>query len=100
MRLVSRRPIFKNTQRGFATVELPIGPVIRDIPILLGRNGRWASLPAKPQLDHDGRQKLNGKAAYSAILEWRDRALSDRFNQVVTAAIRQMYPSALDGDLP
>lgn len=92
------RPFPKGALRGFATIELPIGLVIRDIPVLLGRNGPWASLPAKPHLGHDGRQKRDayGKAAYADVLEWRDRHLATRFSDTVCALVRRAHPDALD----
>ncbi len=80
------------------TVELPIELKLVDCPVLVSNGKAWASLPSKPVLDRDGRHKTNanGKPAYAAICEWRSRELSDRFSQVVTAAIRQLYPGALD----
>jgi hypothetical protein len=62
-------------------------------------NGKaWASLPSKPVLDRDGRQKTdaNGKPAYAAILEWRARELRDRFSDSVVESIRRLHPEALD----
>jgi hypothetical protein len=94
------RPLVKNSLRGFATVELPIvGLVIRDVAVLFGSNGLWASLPAKPQVDRDGRLKLrpNGKPAYSTILEWSDRQLADCFSAALIATIRDQHPGALEG---
>jgi hypothetical protein len=86
MRLVSWRPITKGSLRGFATVELPVGLKIFDVPIFTGKNGLWASLPSKPQIDRDGRQKVNtnGKAA-----EFGARDCSHRHRHVQAAARRQ-----------
>ena len=87
--------------RGFATIALPIGLRIFDVPVLVGKNGAWANLPSKPQLDGDSRQKtdMNGKPAYTAIVEWRDRALSGRFSDAVVALIREAHPGDPgDGD--
>ena len=96
--LIAWRPLVKGALRGFAAVELPIGLKLIDCPVLLSNGKAWANLPSKPVLDRDGRQKTdaNGKQAFTAILEWRSRELRDRFSEVVIAALRQMYPSALD----
>jgi len=98
MRLVSWRPVRKGSLRGFATVRLAIGLTIRDCPVLVGRNGAWATLPGKPQIDAEGRHKkdVNGKPAYVCILEWDSRALSDRFSNGVVSAVRRRCPGDLE----
>jgi hypothetical protein len=98
LRLIAWRPLAKGALRGFATVELPIGLKLVDCPVLVSKGKVWASLPSKPVLDRNGRQKtdVNGRPAYAAILEWRSRELSDRFSQAVVTAIRQRYHGALD----
>jgi hypothetical protein len=99
MRLLEWRPFIKNTLRGFATVELPIGLVIRDISIHDKGGKRWAGLPAKPVLDAEGRHVSNhaGHRQYCALLGWRDRDLADRFSVAVVDAVRAAHPDALDG---
>ena len=99
MRLVNFRPLVKGALRGFATVQLPIGLTINDVPVLSSHGKVWASLPAKPQIDSEGRQKrdANGKPAYIAILQWRDRDLADRFSQAVVELVRAAHPEAFDG---
>src|ERR1051326_2552865 len=90
LRLVEWKPLRKNSLRGFATIELPIGLIISDVPVLVGSNGRpWASLPSKPQLTSDGvaRRGEDGRIQYSPILKWRDRSLSERFSDAVVAAV-------------
>lgn len=98
MTLIGWRPLIKNSLRGFAEVELPIGLRISDILVLVGRNGPWASLPSKPILDRDGAQKraANGKLQYAPILAWRDRELSDRFSAAVVELVQRQHPEALD----
>lgn len=98
MRLVFWKPLTKNSLRGFATVELPIGLKVSDVPVLVSNGKAWASLPSKPQVDKDGLHKrdANGKPAYTAILEWRDRGLADRFSAAVVDLVRASHPDALD----
>jgi hypothetical protein len=98
MRLLSWKPLVKGPLRGFATLELPIGLKLIDCPVLVGPAGPWAGLPSKPLLDRDGRQKIdNGKRAFEPVLEWRDRALSDRFSAAVVALVLAAHPDALEG---
>jgi hypothetical protein len=98
MRLVSWKPLIKNSLRGFATIELPIGLRMFDVPVLVSNGKAWASLPSKPQIDKDGQHKrdANGKPAYAPILEWRDRDLADGFSAAVVALIRDAHPEALE----
>jgi hypothetical protein len=97
--LIAWRPLVKGALRGFVTVRLSIGREIVDCPILASNGKAWVNLPAKPVLDRDGRQKndINGKPAYTAILQWRERELSDRFSEIVIDGLRRMHPGALDG---
>jgi hypothetical protein len=50
-------------------------------------------------LDRDGKQvKVDGKRQYTAIMEWRDRGLADRFSEALVGLVRQADPGALDLD--
>jgi hypothetical protein len=97
LRLLNFKPVAKNSLRGFAAVELPIGLRILDIPVLVSHGKVWAALPGKPQLDQDGRHKrdANGKAAYSPVLEWKDRDLANRFSDAVVELVRAAHPGDL-----
>jgi hypothetical protein len=97
LRLISWQPFRKGPLRGFACVELPFGLRIFDVPIRTGTKGLWAGLPAKPEIDRDGRRKtdINGKPVYAEVLRWRDRELSDRFSRAVVALVRQAHPDDL-----
>jgi hypothetical protein len=99
MRLLAWRPTVKNSLRGFADLKLPIGLKIHDVPVWLGPNGAWASLPSKPQIDKQGRQKVdaNDRGLYVPLLEWRDKALRDRFSAAVVALVCAAHPDALEG---
>jgi hypothetical protein len=46
------------------------------------------------ELDRDGKRRtgINGKAIYSPLAEWRDRALADRFSAAVVAVLRTRQP--------
>jgi hypothetical protein len=100
--LVAWRPVVKGALRGFAAIELPIGLKIHDVPVLVSNGKPWASLPSKPQIDRDGRQKTdaNGKAAFAPVLEWRSREISERFSKAVVALVRAAHPDDLDDGAP
>jgi hypothetical protein len=98
MRLLEWRALRKNTLRGFCVVELPSGLVIREISIH-EKNGKWwASLPARPMLDAEGRHITNhaGHRQYAALLGWRDRALADRFSGAAVDIVRAKHPEVFD----
>jgi hypothetical protein len=59
----------------------------------------WATLPSRPQIDKDGRQRigLNGKPAYTPILEWRTSELKNGFSAKVVQLVLEKHPDALEG---
>jgi hypothetical protein len=96
MRLVSFKAVAKGALRGFAHVELPCGLRIEDCPVFQSNGKAWASLPAKPVLDTEGRHvKPDGKGQYAAIVKWRDRDLNERWSAALVALIRTRHPHAL-----
>jgi hypothetical protein len=99
MKLRSFRPLPKGALRAVTTVELPSGLVSHDIAIFADRNGPQASLPSKPVLDQDGRQRsdTNSNPQYAPVAEWRSRELADRFSADVTELVRAAHPDASDG---
>jgi hypothetical protein len=100
LRLISFKPLVKNSLRGFAEVEFPNGLRLLDCPVLVSNGKAWCSLPSKPLIDREGRQKrdANGKPAFSPVLEWRDRDLANRFSEAVVGLVREAHPGALEGD--
>jgi hypothetical protein len=99
LQLMDFQPLRKGALRGFATVELPIGLRIRDVPVFVGANGAFAALPRKPSLDRERRQRtIGGALAYEPVLEWRSRDLADRFAAAVVDLVRQAHPDAI-GDV-
>ncbi|MGC2198610.1 MAG: hypothetical protein WA633_00460 [Stellaceae bacterium] len=99
LRLIRFQPLVKNALRGFCTVEIqPLGLRIIDCPVLVSHGRAWCALPGKIQVDNSGRQKTDtsGKPLYAAVLQWRNRELSDRFSAAVIGAIRRAHPGALE----
>jgi hypothetical protein len=101
MHLVGWKPLVKDTLRGLATVELPIGLKLDDCPVFVGPKGPWASLPSKPVLDREERQARPGcKPQFSPVVEWRNRGLADRFSAAVIALVEGAHPDMLSGRAP
>ena len=100
MRLVSRKSIAKRNLRGFATVELPIGPKLVEGAVFVGTSGARASMPAKPQLDREGRLRIDGdgKPSCSPVVASRGRDLNNRCSAAVVAMVRAAHPEAFSGD--
>lgn len=97
MKLLNWRSLRKGSLLGFASVELPIGLTIVDCPVCASGGRVWAALPAKPQIDRDGRPIVkDGRAQYTTILKWADRDLGDRFSEAIIALIRAEHPGAIE----
>lgn len=101
LRMIGWRRLVKGPLRGFLTVELwPPGLQVIDCPVLVSNGRAWCALPGKLQVDSNGRQRTDaaGKPLYTAVLQWCDRAVADRFSAAAISALRRTYPDALDGE--
>jgi hypothetical protein len=97
MRVISFRPLVRNTLRGFIEIELPSGLRVREISIHESHGKRWAGLPARPVLTADGRHSvLNGKKQYASLLEWKSRDLSDEFSRRIIQLVQERHPEAFN----
>jgi hypothetical protein len=86
----------KESLRGFATVEVPFGLKLIECPVFVRSNGPWTCPPSKPVLDREGKQaRHNSKPQFATVVEWRDRALNDRFPAAVVELVRANHPDAL-----
>jgi hypothetical protein len=99
LELLEFRAMVKGALVGFATVRLPIGLEISDIPVLVSHGKAWASMPSKPQMGQDGmpRRGADNKILYAPILKWRSAELKNRFSDAVVALVREKHPAALAG---
>ena len=99
MRLLGWRRLRQGSLYGFAEIELPIGLVIGEIPLLRGAEGLWAALPSKPELDRGNRSVRiggDGKPLYREIMRWRTRKLREAFSARVVELVRAAHPDDLD----
>jgi hypothetical protein len=88
-----------NTLIGFVDLLIPeLRLRIREATIHEANGRRWVGLPGKPQVDRDGaaRRDDRGKIAYSPVLQFTDRAVSDAFSERAIAALLARYPRAFD----
>ena len=88
------RPLEKNTLRGFCTLVLsPSGLVLRECTLHVNADRRWIGLPSKPQLDADGKHRIDpstGKKAYSPIVELMGKEERARFQRAATDAVDKL----------
>jgi hypothetical protein len=82
----------------FLSVETPTGIKLRGLRLMMAPKGPWVALPIRPQVDREGTPRLdaNGKPLWSPIVEFRNRAIADRFRDAVLRAFRLAHPGALD----
>jgi hypothetical protein len=97
MKLLSFKPIAKNSLRGVADVELEIGLQIIGVMLHVKHGKPWISLPSKPCLDAEGQHILadNGKKQYAPVLSWRDTRHRDVFGKAVIDLILERHLEAL-----
>jgi hypothetical protein len=84
------------TLLGYAEVELASG--MRDLKIMRGPKGElWVALPSKKLFDAAGEPALgqNGKAVYSQIIEFRDKAAGEKFRDLILDLVRMNHAEDL-----
>jgi hypothetical protein len=89
-------PRESNTLRGFCSLRLASGLVLRDVSVHQQGNRRWVGLPGKPQLDTEGRQRVDpstGKKLYAPCVEIPDKPTRDRFQAAALAAVDRLLAS-------
>jgi hypothetical protein len=87
------RVVAKNTLRGFVTLTLaPSGIVLRECSLHEKDGKRWIGLPSKPQLDPEGRHRIDtaGKRMYVPIVEIAGKDERARFQQAAVAAVDKL----------
>ena len=93
------KALHRNTLRGFFTLELDSGLVIKDCSVHVRDDGRkWFAFPAKPQLDKDGKalRDGSGKVLYANIIAIDDRRRSDKLQQLVLEALAPFLEEATE----
>jgi hypothetical protein len=66
--------------------------VLLDCSLHESGNRRWIGLPSKPQLDKDGRHRVDerGKRLYSPCIEIPDRKTEERFQAAALVAVDRL----------
>lgn len=91
------KPFRRKTLCGFATVRIAeLHMVFKELPIHQKGEKRWASLPARPQLNKEGMANRDaaGKIVYAALIDITDQVARDAFSAAVVRAVLEMAPSA------
>ena len=99
VRVESFKPLRRGSLLGFVDLVIPqIRLRVREASVHQSRGRRWVGLPAKPQIDREGRvrQDDRGKTAYVNVLQFTDKATSDGFSERAIAALLEAYPHAFD----
>jgi hypothetical protein len=88
------QPRASNSLRGFITLQfIPSGLALRDCTLHEKDGRRWIGLPAKPQIDSEGRVRKDlttGKTLYTPVIEIPGKAERERFQQAALAAVDRL----------
>jgi hypothetical protein len=86
------RRLERNTLLGFVSLALPSGLILREVGYHQKGDRRWVALPARAQIDTDGRQRIDpqtGKTLFVPVVEIsRDRR--EAFQRAALAAIDRL----------
>lgn len=89
MRATDFKALERNTLRGFFTLHLDSGLVIHDCSYHERDDKQWVGLPSKPQLDREGRHRVDdkGKKLYLPVLDFKDKATREKFQLGAVRAV-------------
>lgn len=92
------KPMTRGTLRGFVTVSMPSGLILREVSIGQSHGRAWAMPPSKPMIDRNGCVMLDdaGKKRYSPLFEFASAEIRHRWSEAVVAALLAAHPEALD----
>jgi hypothetical protein len=98
-RLKACTPHRSGATLAFLSIELASGMIVNRLRLMTGPSGPWIAMPSQKQLDGDGNPRLDasGKPLFNQIIEFRDRATTDRFTVMVIELVRARYPEVLEG---
>jgi hypothetical protein len=91
------REVRRNTLRGFCSLQLPSGLVLHECTYHEQGERRWIGLPGRPQLDQDGKHRIDpatGKKAYTPVVEVRGKPARERFQSEALAAVDRLLGGA------
>ena len=66
----------KNSLRGFFDLALPSGMIVKGCTLHVSHGRAWVAMPGRPYTD------ANGAQAWSNLLDFRDRATKERFQEL------------------
>lgn len=84
------KPHQKNTLKGFFTLTLPSGLVIRECMLHEKGESRWVGLPAKPY------KKSDGSTSYTPMIDFTSKAARERFQGMAIEAFDQFFEKGGD----
>ena len=90
-------PVAQRATARLCCSRAPIGLQLFDVPVLRGRDGVWPSLPNRPEIDEQRRQRvgLDGKPTYARVAAWRSKKLEQAFRERVVELVRATHPGDL-----
>ena len=75
------KEVVKNTLRGFCSITMPSGLILRNCSLHEKEGSRWIGLPAQQF------KKDDGTSCYKPIVEFTNKQARDRFNEAAFRAV-------------
>jgi hypothetical protein len=87
------KPMDKGALRGFVTLKLPSGLVLKECTFMNSNDKEWIGLPGKPQIDREGKVRKDaatGKTLYVSIVDFDSKEAHDKFQDLALAAVKTL----------
>jgi hypothetical protein len=103
MKLASFTPIATGgSALAFLDIEQASGMITRGWRLMRGPDGKlWLAAPSIKQLDRDGSPVLGekGKPIYRNFVDFKDRAIRDRFTEQVIGLVSREHPDIVGDEV-
>lgn len=96
-RILDFRPVRKGSLRGFLSVQLPSGLIVREVGVHIAGSKSWCAPPARPWMR--GTELITdaatGKLKWQPLIDFSTHGVRSSWSRQILRALNEAYPEVL-----